>query len=128
MRTAAAIAGLLICLFMLWNFVRDDLRRVGRQQTARGKIVDIHTSVDNDNVCTYTAVVRFETGDGPMEFVDDYSGTSRPIEGSTVTVKYPTGQPSLARIPRPLFRCFAYVVTTGLAVTMIAILAGALPA
>ena len=128
MRTAAAIAGLLICLFMLWNWLRDDLRRLGRQQTTRGEIVDIHTSVDSDDVRTYTAVVRFETGDGPMKFTDDYSSTRRPIEGSTITVQYPTGQPSLARIPRPLFKLFAYAVTTGLDLTMIAILAGALPA
>ncbi|RFO95723.1 hypothetical protein DIC66_17165 [Rhodoferax lacus] len=126
MQTATAITGLLLCLAMLWNLLREDLRRLGGEQTAIGKIVDIQTSVDSDRVSTYTAVVRFESENGPMQFVDGFSGTSRPREGSSVTVRYPNGQPHLAQIPRPLFRLLAYVVTTGLAVFTIAILTGVL--
>ena len=112
---------------MLWHLVQDDLQRMGRQQITRGKIVDIHSSFAD--TWTYTAVVRFETEDGQIiDFVDDYSGSRRPILGREVTVSYPTGQPSLARIPRPLFRLFAYVITTGLAMVMVALLTGAVPA
>jgi hypothetical protein len=128
MRNLAALVGLLICLFMLWSLACDDRRRWGRQQTARGKIVDFHTSYENDSKSnTYAAVVRFETETGPIEFIDDVWGSWQPRVGRSVTVQYPIGQPKLARIPRPLLRLFFYVLLLAMAVVMVAILAGALP-
>ena len=127
MRNAAALVGLLVCLYVLWFMVKDDQRRRGPQVRTRGTIVDFHTARD-DGSATYAAVVRFQAGTHRMDFVDDMEGPWRPRVGRSVWVSYPVGQPALARIARPWLRASAYALLVGAATAMLAILAGLLPA
>ena len=125
MRTLAAVAGLLICAFMLASLVSTDFRRSGRKIAARGTVMGHVASLEN-GVHTYAAIVRYEIDGKSFEKIDDVWWPHRtPKEGATVRLLFPVGRPELAYRPRPLLRVLSYALVGSLGAAMIAILSGA---
>jgi len=127
MQTLATVAGLFVCLYHLWSLIDEDF--TGRERPlewAMGRVVDVQVD-DDDGSQTYAAVVRFESGSGPIEFVDGVWASSEPRIGRRVKVRFPIGHPQLAQVHRPGLRLVAYLVDTVLAATLVGILTGHIP-
>lgn len=124
MRTIAAVAGLLICAFMLASLVSTVFRRSGRKIAARGTVMGHVTSLQ-DGVHTYAAIVRYEIDGKSFEQIDDVWWPHRTLrEGAAVPLLFPVGHPELAYRPRPWLRVLTYVLVGTLGAVMIAILLG----
>lgn len=124
MRTLAAVAGLLICAFMLASLVSTDFRRSGRKIAARGTVMG-HVASLKDGVHTYAAIVRYEIDGKSFEQTDDVWWPHRtPREGAAVRLLFPVGHPELAYRPRPWLRVLSYALVGALGAVMIAILSG----
>lgn len=79
------------------SYHQYNLERNGAQ--ARGEVIALSESCDDEG-CTYTPVVRFQTPGGkPVTFESSFSSSPPSHEvGEQVTVLYPTGEPEKADI------------------------------
>ena len=122
-RLLAALAGLGICCFMLFEMIKADKQRAGGKVRISGTVMAHAASIEN-GVQTFATIIRYEVDGKLYEIVDDLWKPSRnPKTGHSVTLVYPEGYPALAYVPRPILRTCAYACVGSLAALMIVILA-----